>query len=150
MNIREVNPITVLYTSYQTTYANMMQYVRVVARDLYQYAGEQNLEITGPIYWIYYGSDGNPETEFTLEIALPVTSTTLDNDRFSIKTLEPFKCVNEVLYGSWANIPAVYTDLISGALEAKYELSGITREVYINMDFLNSDNNITEVQLGIK
>ncbi len=74
MEVRKINPITVLAFTANVTLKDMQQFVRVKARELYADAVKSNLEIAGPVYWVYYGMDGNTETEFKLEIAIPVFS----------------------------------------------------------------------------
>ena len=96
MEERKINPITVLAFTAKVTLKELQQFVRVKARELYTDAVQSNLEIAGPVYWIYYGMDGNPQTEFELEIAIPVVSGEHYEGKFSIKKLKPFKCLSSV------------------------------------------------------
>ena len=151
MQMKTIQPIHVLYFETKTSFNNIMQYVRVVAHRLYREAYRKNLEVTGPVYWIYIGADGSPETQFNLSIALPVSfsETELTDSEFKLKYLNPFNCVAGHLYGSWEGLGRMYSELASDLAAQKLIMSGENREIYLNMDFKNPENNITEVQIGI-
>lgn len=151
MQPKEIQPIHVLFFETQTSLNEIMQYVRVVAHRLYREAFRKELEVTGPIYWIYAGADGAPETPFQLTIALPVSYSAADftDSEFDVKYLDPFTCVAGQLYGSWQGLGRIYAELITGSQAQNLILSGQNREIYLNMDFENPENNITDVQIGI-
>jgi effector-binding domain-containing protein len=150
MEIKTFNPFTVLYFTKQITMAELFIFVRTKARELYTDALHSDLEIVGPVYWIYYGMDGNPETIFTLEIALPITEPISYQGNFAIKKLNPFKCISAVLSGSWENLPATYGTIFGEIGQKAHTPSGECREIYLHMDFNNPENNITEIQVGIR
>ncbi|MCF2499826.1 GyrI-like domain-containing protein [Dyadobacter chenhuakuii] len=151
MQTKTIPPIHVLYFETETSLNELMGYVRLVAHRLYREAIRKEMEITGPIYWIYNGADGNPETRFNLTIALPVSvyDAPLTDSEFSLKYLETFNCLAGHLYGSWEGLGKIYNELISDVLAKNLIMSGENREMYLNMDFQNPENNITEVQIGI-
>lgn len=149
MQIKELPAITVLAFSCRTTLAGLGQHVRVKAAELYQNALENKLEITGPIYWVYQGVDGNPKTIFQLDICLPVTKTNYSDKKFALKLLPAFTCASVVHRGPWENMYKTYGETITNILGNGHKLTGTSREVYINMDFENYENNITEIQIGI-
>ncbi|SKC16973.1 GyrI-like domain-containing protein [Dyadobacter psychrophilus] len=151
MQTKTIPPIHVLYFETETSLNELMDYVRLVAHRLYREAIRKEMEVTGPIYWIYNGADGNPETRFHLTIALPVTvsDTPLTDSEFKLKYLEPFRCVAGQLYGSWEGLGKIYGDLISALMSENLIMTGQNREIYLNMDFQNPENNITEIQIGI-
>jgi effector-binding domain-containing protein len=51
--------------------------------------------------------------------------------------------------GSWMEMPSTYQTLIADLFKFGHSMSGLTREVYLNMDFENPENNNTEIQIGI-
>lgn len=152
MEIKSIQPIHVLYFETETSLREISEHVRIVARRLYQDAVKNELEITGPIYWIYKGADGQPDTKFNLTIALPVTPAekALSDSTFQLKYLEAFECIAGQLYGSWDKLGEIYGNLISGLSADSLVMSGQNREIYLNMDFLHPERNITEVQIGIR
>jgi effector-binding domain-containing protein len=150
MLIKELNPLFVLYFTKKTTLNGLGPYVRTIARQLYREASRADLEVTGPIYWIYYGMDGQPDTEFTLEIALPVTEPDAYAGEFLIKKLPFFRCVSGLHTGAWGNMSETYGQLIGELTARGCTMNGICREVYVQMDFSTPGNNVTEVQIGIE
>ena len=150
MLIKETKPLTVLYFTQKTTLSGLGPFVRTIARQLYQEACRADLEVTGPIYWIYYGMDGQADTEFTLEIALPVTHPEAYAGEFQTKKIPSFRCVSGLHTGAWEKMPETYGQLIGELMAHRCTMSGICREVYVQMDFTTPENNVTEVQIGIE
>jgi hypothetical protein len=150
MQLKTIQPIHVLYFETETTLNDLTQFVRVVARNLYRDAAQNDFEVTGPVYWIYEGADGNPETTFKLTIALPVSpADAVSGSAFRQKFLEPFQCISRELQGEWGGLGNVYASIFSN-LDAENGIpSGQNREIYVNMDFQNPTGNTTEVQVGI-
>lgn len=150
MQTKTIQPIHVLCFETRTSFQEILKYVRVEARKLYQDAIRNDLEITGPVYWVYDGADGRPDTVFTLTIALPVTppSHTIDSP-YQLKQLETFECISETLNGNWDGLINTYGSLFGEIMSQKLAVSGQNREIYLNMDFENPGLNITEVQVGI-
>jgi effector-binding domain-containing protein len=151
MKIKKVHPMQVLCFETQTTLKEIFQYIRVVAHKMYQVAVQNELEITGPVYWVYEGMDGNPDTVFSLTIALPISfkDKELDTSDFKLKQLETFNCATEQHLGDWNKLGETYGSLIPAILSDGRTMSGQNREIYLNMDFENPEANITEVQIGI-
>jgi effector-binding domain-containing protein len=151
MQIKTISPMHVYCFETVATLQTIMQYVRVVARNLYSEAAKNELEITGPVYWLYDGADGRPDTEFSLTIAIPVTPGVLvsEQSEFKLKTIEPFNCLAEQHLGDWGKLGETYGRLMSEIHSKNMQMTGLTREIYIHMDFEHPEANITEVQIGI-
>jgi effector-binding domain-containing protein len=150
MEIKTFNPITILYFTKQVKLSALNELVRFKAKELYKDAALHDIEITGPIYWIYYGMDGNPETVFTLEIALPVTEPENYQGNFQVKKLGQFNCLSTSSPGSWNKLPVAYGNLFGEINEKGYTPTGECREIYLYMDFLHPENNLTEIQVGLQ
>ncbi len=149
MELKLIKPISFYTFSAKVDFMEMMQYVRVMAQNLYGSAIDNKLEITGPLYWIYNGMV-DMESKFDLDICLPVTHSETESKEFKIKTRTEFKCVSAIHTGTWFGLKNTYDKLSHFMEEKGYQPSGENREIYINMDFDEEDNNITEVQIGIK
>jgi effector-binding domain-containing protein len=148
MIIKKLPSMNFFCFSTEATLMELGKYVRVKALEIYTEAVKSNLEITGPIYWIYYGMDGNPETKFKLEIGVPVQQIKPTSNSFSCKILTEMEFATCIHEGTWDNFPKSYSTLIAELMKSGRRLNSIAREVYINIDFENPDNNITEIQLG--
>jgi effector-binding domain-containing protein len=151
MQLKTIAPIHVFSFETVTTLRDLSRFVRVVARQLYKDAIQNDLEITGPVYWVYKGADGNPDTPFTLTIALPVSQTeeTITNSDFKLQTLPAFRCMSCIHEGEWSKLGDTYGGIISEILVKEPAMNGENREIYINMDFDHPERNITEVQIGL-
>ena len=140
-------PLTVLYSTHQTSIRQLGEFVGTVMKNLYSEAAG-NAIVSGPIYWIYHGMDGKPDTVFTLEIALPIQGT-FSSSKFSIKELPPFKTVAHIHEGTWERLAVTYKEMMQHIEANKIPLKDECRELYLNIDFQKPENNITEVQVGI-
>ena len=149
MEIKETNPMTVLYCSTRTNLAGLNEFVGTKAEELLADASVNNLTITDPVYWIYYGADGMPETMFDLEIAFPIIAPEAYSGNFKIKELPKFKCLSTIHAGAWSEMSKTYCTLVAKAMSDGNSLSSNCREIYLNVDFVDLSKNITEIQLGI-
>jgi effector-binding domain-containing protein len=144
---------TVLYYSEATTLHKMSEFIGSKVKELYIEAQTLNLK-TGPLTFIYDGlltdlKSDRTETEFTLELALPLNQIDIVSEKFGIKTLEPFECISMTYTGEWSGLGKAYENLLKEITKEGYILSGVSREVYIKTDSENPKNNITEIQIGI-
>lgn len=147
MTIKTHPPLTVLFSTHQTTMPQLEQLVGTVMKDLYSEAA-QNTMVSGPVYWIYHGMDGKPDTVFTLEISVPIQGK-FESSKFSIKELPAFKTVTHVHEGSWEQLHSTYGQIMKHIESNKIPIIDECRELYLNIDFQKPENNITEVQVGI-
>lgn len=150
MIIKKAPSMNLFCFSTEATLMELGMYVRVKAHETYIEAVKNNLEITGPIYWIYSGMDGNPETKFKLDIGVPVQNVKPTFDGIKCKTIEKMELATSIHEGAWDKFPQSYSSLVGEIIKSGRTPNGIAREVYINIDFENPENNITEIQLGVK
>jgi effector-binding domain-containing protein len=121
-----------------------------IAKELFKESVRLDLHPSGPIHWHYFGFMGDESTPFTLEVCLPVASVpTAYDGRFHFKRTENFKCVSLLHEGGWNEIPASYGILMEFMQRNKLQPSGVTRQLYINADFVNYNANVTEIQMGV-
>lgn len=148
LEIKEVQPVKVYYKSIETTLIELNKYVKNTPGEMYEDLAKYGIEPAGDQIWIYKGGDGNPETKFTLEIAIPVNRL-LEIDNMQFKELETFPCISITHEGSWENLKVSYQKVMQEMKDAGKQPGRECREVYVNCDFENPANNITEVQVGI-
>jgi len=148
--VKEIKPINFLYFRTETTLQELVNFIPV-AKDLVKEAASLNLHVTGACHWHYFGFTGDASTPFTLEVALPVASIVPDYDgNFHFKRTESFKCVTLTHEGGWDTIPGAYETLMAFIDEHNMEASGVTREIYVNVDFQDPTANVTWIQTGIR
>jgi effector-binding domain-containing protein len=116
MEIKEISPMTVLYCSTRTSFAGLNEFVGTKAEELLADASANNLSINGPVYWIYYGADGKPDTIFDLEIAFPVIAKNHYSGNFKLKELPKFKCLSTIHAGAWTEMDKTYCSLVGKAM----------------------------------
>ena len=149
MQIKTHPPMKVLVATHRTTLATIHEHIGTVPRELYADAARQHLLVTGPNYWFYHGMDGKPETEFTLEIVIPISGVAENSAAFSYRELPGFKCLSTIHNGSWSKLGDTYGTLFQHISQNKLRAAGESREVYLNVDFSREENNLTEVQIGL-
>jgi effector-binding domain-containing protein len=143
--------MTVLMHEGKSTLANLLNYAGDKPQRLVHEAVKNGLHPTGPQYWIYEGGDGKPETEMTVKICLPVASfgKAYEGSEFKIEKLPAFTCFATEHIGAYQNLSETYCSLMQKVQEENKTMNGICREMYVNCDFENQENCITEVQIGI-
>ena len=150
MQVKEVKPINFFYFRTRTRVGELGRFVGVIARELYRDAALHDLEITGPIYWNYFGFNGNESTEVTLDIALPIAEMPgIYHGNFQLKREESCTCISLVHAGSWFDLQQNYKRMREFLTIRGLEPSGNNREIYLNIDFMNPAANVTEIQIGI-
>ena len=147
MHIKTYPPLTVLYSSHQTTMQQLHQFGPVMA-ELYAEAGRKSY-INGPLHWIYNGMDGLPGTLFTLEIALPVRKA-FPSAAFQTKELDFFKAITFPCEGPWEQLPGSHAQIMQCLAQHQIPVTHECREVFLNIDFEQPGNNVTEIQIGVE
>lgn len=146
---KQVQPISFLFFRTETTLGELANFVHV-ANELYAEALAHKLSVTGPVHWHYFGFT-DASKPFTLEIALPVSEVLPEYDgKFHFKRTENFNCVTLIHEGDWLQMMGSYDTLMRYATEHKLTPAGVSREIYVNVDFVNPDANVTEIQLGVR
>jgi len=118
-------------------------------RELYQYVADLDLLVCGPQYWFYYGVDGKPDTEFTLEVCLPVQGKIPTALLPWFKRMPAFRCLSSRYEGPWEGLAEHYQKMIAEISARQLKMSGIFAESFLHIDFDQPENQITEVQIGI-
>jgi effector-binding domain-containing protein len=146
MHIKTYPPLTVLSSIHQTTMSQLQQFGPVMA-ELYAVAGRKSF-INGPLHWIYYGMDGNPDTVFTLEIAIPIRKA-FQSTKFKVRELDFFKAITFPHEGLWEHLPGSHAQIMERLAEHHIPVTNECREVFLNIDFSQPEKNMTEIQIGV-
>lgn len=147
--IEDVPSYHFFYRSYRTNLAGLNALVRNVARELYRQAITADLELAGPLQWHYHDFNGDPDSDFTLEIGVPVIDPKPVPEPYACKTLPAFRCVSVQHSGSWSTLSETYEKLFAGVWMAGLKTSGHNREQYIQYDFNREAVNHTLIQVGL-
>ncbi len=146
---KETQPFTALCFTTRATLLTLSQHIAGVAEDLHREAAQLNLEITGPIQWIYTGVNSDETNEFQLEIVLPVSQPRTESSKFSYKVFPAFRCLSYTYTGSWSDLGDLYGLLFPQLYRDGYQGDGYVREIYAVIDFQNPALCVTEIQIGL-
>ncbi len=147
MEIKLINQTKVFGEEIKTTLKKIGEHVKVLPEAVAAEISQRGFKIEGPQVWIYRGTDGNPETEFDLLVGFPVSEKAMDH---KITALDDFKCVTIMHKGDCTGFPESYGKIIGELTQKGLQMTGECREVYHQIDFENVDNNLTEIQIGVK
>lgn len=147
MEIKKIESKKVFYHSLKSTLQTLTNDVGNIPNQLVVALNKAGLKEQGPQEWVYYGSDGKPNTEFALEICLPIEG--VANSMEKVKWLEEGTFAIEIHKGAWAALGGTYQKMIQEIMKTGKQATGISREIYHVCDFVNQDNCITEVQIEV-
>lgn len=158
MNIKTVPPYPVFFHRCRARIPDLSEKAREIPSQLYRDLTKTSAHITGPISFFYYGMDGNPDTEFELEIAIPVDRAAAYEGEFAFRQVEAFKCVSATHRGSWALLGQCYEQLVAETIRGGHQLLFESREIYHNIASaeaeqrkrFDSPENVTEIQMKIR
>jgi effector-binding domain-containing protein len=147
MEIKNVKQTNVFGKEVKTSLKTIWNHVQVLPKEIMNEMVQKNVNAQGPQIWTYKGADGNPETIFDLMVGFPVENSNVDS---SINTLPDFNCASIIHKGDWSKFNETYCLVIGEVMKNGYQMTGECREIYHTVDFENVENNITEIQIGIK
>lgn len=147
MEIKQVKQTKVFGKEIKTSLVKISEHVKVLPETIFSEMNNKGFQCTGPQVWVYNGADGKPETEFDLLVGFPVAAETMDAN---ITPLEKFKCATLIHEGAWHKLGESYHKIIGEVMQNGLQMTGECREVYHQVDFENVENNLTEIQIGIK
>jgi len=147
MEVKVIKQTKIYGSEVKTSLTKIGEHIKILPESVYQKMQQNGFNPIGPQVWIYKGADGNPETEFDLLVGFPVAYDKMDMD---ITALDEFKCSTIIHEGAWSNLKHSYTKVIGEITELGAQMTGECREIYHQVDFENAENNITEIQIGIK
>ena len=125
METKQVNKIKVMKFSTKATLKDLNQYTGAVPNRLKEKAMSLGLFNGEPQIWQYNGSDGNPETEFQLDICVPVSAFVGDPGEFSFDELPSVRCLCETHKGAWSEMGHTYKKMIGEMMKNSWTFTGI-------------------------
>lgn len=151
MEKQQAPAMTVVSKVIKTTFENMIQNIGDLPKELVKEAVNAGLHPSGPQCWMYKWETCIMEEEFELKICLPVATFGNDfsSDKFKLEKLEEYPHVKKTHLGAWDQIGGAYEKLVKEIEQTKLTPGKTCREIYINCDFENPSNNITEIQFQV-
>lgn len=150
MEVKEVGSMLVCGIKVRTSMSKITEHVGVKPEALMKELAAQEIAPVGPQVWCYTGCDGtSAEAEFDLLIAIPVSKEGKEQNGFVFETLPSYRNVSVIHKGPWSELAAAYEQLVSNIANAGLTLVGTSREIYLNCDFENQQNCVTEIQMEV-
>jgi len=152
MDIKKSEATLTVSTRLRATLDNITEQVGSTPERLYADLETQGVKPEGPMIFAYHGIDGQPQTEFDVDIAIPVTAEAAESyqGQYAVKPLESVSCVERVYKGPVSRMgeegyEPMYADLGKGGMVP----SGEVREIYLDWNGPASEDNQTAIQIGI-
>ncbi|GAB4042346.1 GyrI-like domain-containing protein [Spirosoma jeollabukense] len=149
LQLLEIPAFTALTFTTRATLLTLSQHIGGVAENLHHEASRLNLDVTGPIQWVYTGVNGDETNEFQLEIVLPISQPGNPSDQFTYQAFPTFRCASYWYTGTCSGMGELYKVLFSQLYREGYQNDGRVREVYSKVDFDNPANCVTEIQIAL-
>ncbi|NCD33651.1 MAG: AraC family transcriptional regulator [Spartobacteria bacterium] len=150
MEMKTVDEQLLFCMSKELTIPEIPAFAEEAIRQLHCLAGNCSLEISGCCQFIYINSDGQPAKPFTLIIGLPVINRKpITQDGVFFFQTEPYTCIYTDHNGSERDVGMAWHRLVDDVLTAGYIPANQCREIYKQWIEPNSEENITELQIGI-
>ncbi len=151
MNKVKAPAMTVLSKVVRTTLEDLIKNIENFPKEIVQEAVNAGLHPSGPQYWIYKWETCVTLEEFELKICLPVATfgNSFTSDKFKLEKLEEYVHVKKTHLGGWDQLKESYEELVEEMKTGIVEPGKTCRELYINCDFENPSNNITEIQFQV-
>ena len=149
MHVQTLPPITYLYGTARTTFADIDQPVNRFLPALQKSADDGQIKLAGPPLFIYHDVR-EPNQPFTLDVGFPVAPDTRPPAQFQLRQTREFRCATRLFTGPMSRIDRAYEKLGPGVTAAGYAPTGETRELYLYWEKPESPNNVIQLQMGIR
>ena len=149
MDIRQVPSKTYFCAEKELLLKEVPNFAEEVLESLYNQAQKKGLTLSGPTEFIYISSSDDPAHPVHLIIAVPVTEPKPITSDFFFWQATAFPCISTDYKGSMLGIKQAWSVLVQQVLEHGYILSNQGREVYREWVSFESEDNITELQVGV-
>jgi effector-binding domain-containing protein len=150
--LKEVPPATFVVSSHDdVTIPEIPPIARSEVDQLLATIEEEGLVPTSPVVFIYHGADGTPTTRFKLTLAFPLAERPASvPEPYELLDTPTFRCVSTDFVGAMPDIMAGYARLFEAVDELGLTFTGESREIYRKWIGSESEDNVMELQLGVK
>lgn len=148
-----VPPLKGISIEKRLTRRDIRRFAYAHAKPMVELAKELGMKQRGPLFFIYKDANGDfdsVDTEFTLQIVVPVENEAEVRAPYQVVKIPQLKCYAVVFRGSMYRIEEAWDFLVDVAGGQKYELTGERREIFEEWYSFESKDNVTELQLGVK
>ena len=150
MRVQDMHPTNYIYTSFETTYAEMGEQIHQAMQGLAEGIKNGQVPVTGAPIFVYHGASMDPSKRFTLDVGFPVEEGAKEFGDFKLKKLDQFHCATVLYSGPVQQVSNAYQQLFADLMAAGHEPTDEIRESYLLWEDESSVNNVTLIEVGIK
>ncbi|MGL1903186.1 MAG: GyrI-like domain-containing protein [Fibrobacterales bacterium] len=146
-----IAPLTLLAATITTTLNTLVQNIGNIPCEIMEEIEAKGLVASGPAVFEYVGCTDDLEKEFTLYICFPVAADSTYEGTYDLVTTKPFDCLETNYTGSMQDLgPKGWMPFMGAIMQDGASVTDVCREVYTNWAGPESDENVIELQMGIK
>lgn len=151
LTIKKVPAKSVLCSTHELTIKDIPAIAEQIIPQLFAEAEGLELEVAGPIEFLYRGLDGKPGTSLELTIMLPIKKQkkATQNHQFTQTRTKAIRCASAEHTGSMETIRITYSALFHTVHEEGLKTTDEVREIYHKWISYYSPFNVTEIQIGL-
>jgi effector-binding domain-containing protein len=150
MRIQTIPAKNFIYGSATTTFEKLGEVIEKFIPLLSKGMDDGKIRPEGSCMFVYKGIQEDMTKPFTLEIGWLVSDKTQAQGELKVRKTDEFKCATVILSGKISNISKAYEKLMPAVMEAKLTPTAETRELYLHWEGPESDNNVVQIQMGVK
>ncbi|ARU54217.1 MAG: GyrI-like domain-containing protein [Pseudomonadales bacterium] len=150
MQPQRSEPITVIALDTTATLQSIQQDIGSLPETLLADIQAQGITPAEPMIFVYQGCDGSVDKPFQLRICQPVTNKIDYQGQYQRTELEPFDYVQQRYIGKCSEMGHKgYEPFIAAVQKAGLQLTDQCREIYTEFFGVESNDNVTDIQLGV-
>ncbi len=150
METKKIEKTLVAIHRLKTSLGKIHEAMGVLPQRAMEEIQKQDINPVAPQVWHYVDCDGKMDSEFTLEICLPVDKKGKDTDFIQFGDLSEFDCVSYVHNGPWSEFESAYHHIFAEMEKAGQVHGTGVREVYHHCDFEDQSICVTEIQIEVQ
>ena len=152
IRLRTMAPITYVYIETETTFGKIADAIGEAMPKITQAATDGKFRLTAPFVLVYPDASAHltPEKPFKVHIGLKAEGEVKVAGDVKMRTTPEFRAAAVIFTGPPAGMGECYQKLIPAVKQMGLELSGEDREFTFYWEGIDSPNNITLVQVGVK
>lgn len=150
VTIQKFKEMTYFYTELQTDVQSIGAVAGPTIGALFQTMKDNNLDHLGGVIFVYPNMPQDMSKPFAVQIGCPVPDTAQPVGEFKVRKLPEFECASMVLVGPMSLMPKAYEKLFTCLFSTGKQPTGECRELYHYWEDMESANNVTQIQAGVK
>jgi effector-binding domain-containing protein len=152
IRLRTLAPLTYVYVETETTFDKIGDAIQEAMPKIAKAADDGKFRLTSPFVLVYPDSNAHvtPDKPFKLQIGLKAEGDASASGDVKVRSTQEFRAATVIYTGPPSGMGECYQKLMPAIRQMGLELSGEEREFTFYWEGLDSPNNITLLQVGVK